>query len=775
MDAKENLVRERRRSDLRKCDRSRAISASILKALDSFLRNDGSMKWLLVMMLASAPCVADVQRQWQSEIVPILESYCFDCHADGIKKGDFSFDAFPDVASMQAKRDAWKRVRENLAYELMPPPDRDQPTSDERKKLIAWIDAAVFPVDPNNPDPGRVTLRRLNRFEYRNTVRDLIGVTPDIQLLPPDDAGYGFDNIADVLTLSPTHLDSYLTAASQALDQAYRKAQPPRQKLPRESFQGQYEKYAQHIVIPSNRRLHRNVRLEAGRHRAVFYISGQQAGPDRVKARLSFGSQTKTISLADNKPKYFSLELESKAGEQTVAIEFLNDYYEEATKKDRNLLIHQVSVLGPIKSNVVRPAFFPERPSAMGDEAYAALALRHFLSRAFRRPVANEEIARYAALAKSQRSPQQSLEESLRVAFEAAMVSPQFLFREMHAVYAKEKPGTILPVPELALASRISYFLWSSAPEDSTLSLAAQKQLRQNAQREVERMIRSPKSSALIERFFAQWLQYQDVAFIPIDKQLYPSARQLRKDFVEETRRFCDDLLRNNQPITRLIDADYTFVNERLAQHYGIPQIQGETFRKVSLAQQQRRGVLTHAAILAVTSNPNRTSPVKRGKWVLETLLDAAPPPPPPNVPSLPAAKHGQSAATLRQQLETHRKDPACASCHKLMDGIGFAFEGFDVDGRFRGPDIDTRGQLSTGETVDSPAALARLIAGQRVDEFHRAFAAKLLTFALGRGLDYYDKPAVDQIVVYAAKHDHRVQSYLHAVIQSYPFQHYRR
>ena len=365
----------------------------------------------------------------------------------------------------------------------------------------------------------------------------------------------------------------------------------------------------------------------------------------------------------------------------------------------------------------------------------------------------------------------------MRPAFEAAMISPQFLFRELHAVYALDKPGTILPVPELSLASRISYFLWSSAPEDVTLSMAANKQLRPLIREEVDRMIRSPKSSALIDRFFAQWLQYQDASIIAIDRKLFPAASpSLRKDMVMETRAFCEDLLRNNLPVTRLIDANYSFVNESLAQHYQIPDVTGSQFRKVLLPDSQRRGVLTHASILAVTSNPNRTSPVKRGKWVLETLLDAAPPPPPPNVPSLPAANAGTSSATLRVQLENHRKDPACASCHKLMDGIGFAFEAFDVDGsRRQGPDIDTRGSLASGEMVDSPAALADLLAKKRADEFHRAFAVKMLTFALGRGLDYYDKPAVDKIVAYAAQHNYTLHSYIHATIYSYPFQYYRR
>jgi hypothetical protein len=358
------------------------------------------------------------------------------------------------------------------------------------------------------------------------------------------------------------------------------------------------------------------------------------------------------------------------------------------------------------------------------------------------------------------------------------MISPQFLFRELHAVYSLEKPGTIVAVPELSLASRMSYFLWSSTPDHANLSLAANEKLRSGLDAEIDRMIRDPKTVALIDRFFAQWLQFDDVSFISIDDKIYPSFKEsMRANLVAETRSFCIDLWKNNLPVTRLIDANYTFVNEALAKHYNIPNVSGADFRKVTMTDPERVGILTHGSILALTSNPNRTSPVKRGKWVLETLLDAAPPPPPPNVPSLAPPHKGATPANLRAQLELHRKDPACASCHKLMDGIGFAFEAYDVDGsrRAAGPGLDTRGSLSTGEMVDSPAALARLVSGKRLPEFHRAFAVKLLTFALGRGLEYYDKPAVDQIVAQAAKDNFSLHSYLHATIKSFPFQNFRK
>lgn len=732
--------------------------------------------WWLAALLA--PLHADLAKQWDKEIVPILETYCFDCHADGVKKGDFSFDAYQNIPSMQAKRDAWKRVRENLAYELMPPIDKDQPSSEERRKLIAWIDAAVFPVDPKNPDPGRVTLRRLNRFEYHNTVRDLIGVMPDTQLLPPDDSGYGFDNMADVLTLSPTHLDAYLNTASQALDFAYGSAASPKRPIDPRSMKGSPAYEDDIFTMYTGGRRYLRLDVKPGKYRVTFRLSGQQAGDEKVKAKILLGSVVNDITVANTDPREFAITADISPEQPGMGVEYLNDYWDDRTKADRNLLVHSIVLEGPLDQPKKRNLLlFPDRKEGLTDDQYMAVILRNFLSHAFRRPATDAEIARYAGLAKAQRKAKQSLEDAMRPAFEAAMISPQFLFRELHAIYSLDKPGTILPVPELSLASRISYFLWSSAPEDSTLSLAANKQLRPLLKEEVDRMIRSPKSSALVERFFAQWLQYQDAAFIPIDSKLYPStAGSMRSLMISETRTFCEDMLKNNLPVTRLIDADYTFVNETLARHYNIPDVKGGEFRKVTLSDPQRRGVLTHGSILAVTSNPNRTSPVKRGKWVLETLLDAAPPPPPPNVPSLPSSKNGISSASLREQLEVHRKDPACASCHKLMDGIGFAFEGFDVDGARRGgPEIDTRGNLASGEMVDSPASLAKILATKRADEFHRAFAVKMLTFALGRGLDYYDKPAIDKIVAHAAKNNYSLHSYIHATIYSYPFQNYRR
>ena len=676
---------------------------------------------------------------------------------------------------MIAKRDAWKRVRENLAYELMPPLDEDQPSAEQRKALIQWIDDALFFVDPAKPDPGRVTLRRLNRYEYANTILDLTGAKANVDLLPADDSGYGFDNIGDVLTLSPTHLDAYYSAAQGLLDKVYGVDATPKKTIePHMLKDPQTGKQPRFFMNATGE--HR-ANVKAGKYKASFYLHGGQAGDEKVKARIQMGTHGSEVTVANADPKPFVIETTIPHGELLLSVSFLNDYWDEATKADRNLEFERIVLEGPIKENsfAANQRIFPPRGKAQADEAYATLVLRRFLSRAFRRPVTDAEIARHLALAKQQAKKADSVETMLRPALEAALISPHFLFRELYAVHTTAKPGEILPIPELTLASRMSYFLWSSLPDDSTLSLATHQQLKKQRSQESERMIRDPRTAQLIDRFFGQWLQYQDLSFIPIDSKLYPTTKgEMRTLMIRETQEFCLDLWKNDLPIDLLIDADFTFLNQQLASHYQVPSVKGDHFRKVPWNDPLRRGVLSHASILAITSNPNRTSPVKRGKWVLETLLDAAPPPPPPNVPSLPSPHAGAAPSTLRAQMELHRKDPACASCHKLMDGIGFAFESYDVDGRRRSGTIDTKGALATGELVDSPASLAKVLASSRRNEFHRAFASKLLTFALGRGLEYYDKPAIDTIVAEAAKEKHTLHAYLKATIRSFPFNHFK-
>lgn len=734
--------------------------------------------WFLAFpfLLYANPQHVSAQKEWEKEIVPILENYCFDCHADGAKKGDFSFEHFPTVASMIAKRDAWKRVRENLDYQLMPPSDKDQPTDAERKRLIKWIDDAIFFIDPKNPDPGRVTLRRLNRHEYANTIHDLTGEPANIDLLPADDSGYGFDNIADVLTLSPTHLETYYNAAQGVLDQVYKNNSAPKKNIdPDRLINPETGKQA---VFSMNASGEVKYKTAAGKYKVTFYLFGNQAGKDPVQARISIGKKSRVVDVKNTNVKPFTLEGDTSGEHAHISVAFLNDFMDEKTKADRNLIVDLIEIEGPMIQHQLsaNQRIFTQREKDISDEAYAKKILLKFLSRAFRRPATTAEITNYLTLANLNQKSDSSIETKLRPALEAALISPHFLFREMHAIHSLAKPNQIQPVPDLALAARMSYFLWSSSPDDSTLSLAASQRLNQNLLQESKRMIRDPRTSRLIERFFGQWLQFQDLNDISIDPDLFPSTTEkMRKLMIRETTEFCRDLWINNQPIDLLINADYTYLNEDLAKHYRVANVTEDHFRKVILADSQRRGILSHASILAITSNPNRTSPVKRGKWVLETLLDAAPPPPPPNVPSLPSTQNSETPSTLRAQLELHRSNAACASCHKLMDGIGFAFEAYDVDGKRRPGIIDTKGTLATGEIIDSPSSLANVITKMKRDDFHRAFASKLLTFALGRGLEYYDKPAVEFIVAQAAKDNHKLHAYLIATMQSFPFTHYKK
>ncbi len=721
------------------------------------------------MLLASA----------RAELPAMFETHCFDCHADGVKKGDFSFDRFPDLASMQANRKHWQRVLDQLRYQLMPPADKPQPSAAERDEMIKWVKTNVFPIDPAHPNPGRMTLRRLNRHEYRNTVESLTGVKPEISVLPPDDSGYGFDNIGDVLSLAPVHLDAYQATASLTLEKALAKCSGI-EAIELDQFEGSAEKIDGKWRLFQIGGIETQITLAAGTYSIDVVLSGELAGPALPRVRLSFGNQNKELEVTSSSPLHYSITGSVAGGDTVLRIELLNDYWDEKTQADLNLFIHGISVHGPLTKNTAESPVFLTRLAAESDHDYRQRCVSNFMTKAFRRPVTPEEVQRYLALSDDRANDVKvdaekvDIREQLLPSLEAVLISPHFLFREMQRITDPGKAGDIRFVNEHTLASRLSYFLWSSTPDAALMDAANQGKLRQQLDAQVLRMLTAEPSRQLVERFFNQWLQFGDIQFVSFDTRKYPSFRgKLRRYLREETRLFCADLLENNASIDRLIDADYTFVNERLAEHYGIPNVYGDEMRKVQLSSAQRRGILGHGSILAVTSNPNRTSPVKRGKWVLENLLDSAPPPPPPNVPSLPPPHEGSTPGNLREQLERHRQDPACASCHKLMDGIGFAFEGFDVDGSQRpaSPDLDTRGTLASGEQVDSPAALAAVLLKQREHDFHRAFASKLLTFALGRGLEYYDEPAIEAIIAAAAADDHRIHAYIRAVIQSVPFQ----
>jgi hypothetical protein len=598
-------------------------------------------------VLAQAADLAEAR--YEKDIQPLLRRFCYDCHGEAKQRAGLSLQAFLDADAARKNRKVWESVLRLVREREMPPEGRPQPSDAERESITRWIESDLFPVDCSRPDPGRVTLRRLNRVEYNNTIRDLAGVdVKPADSFPADDAGYGFDNIGDVLSVSPLLLEKYLAAAEQMVERVL-------------------------------------------------------ADP-RAKGRVFFGQPTAETGL-------------DRAGK----------------------------ILG------------------------------EFARRAWRRPVSREETGRLTRLADQALGAGESFEAAVGAGLQAILVSPHFLFRgELQP--DPDNPNVTRPVDEFALASRMSYFLWSSMPDEELFELAERGHLRQNLEAQVARMLRDPKVRALSENFAGQWLQLRNLGLVTPDAKEFPGFdEELRRSMRRETELLFETILREDRSVFEFLTADYTYVNERLARHYGIRGVAGPEFRRVSLVGTPRGGVLTHASVLTITSNPTRTSPVKRGKWVLENLLAAPPPPPPPEVPPLNESQAASASASLRQRLEQHRDNPMCASCHAQMDPIGFGLEHFDGTGAWRERDgafpVDARGRLVSGESFDGASELSALLATIKRDQFARCVAERMLTYALGRGLEHYDQCALNQITAGASRHGHRFSSLVLEVVKSVPFQ----
>ncbi len=735
------------------------------------------------------------EKNYSTAILPLLERYCYDCHADGLKKGGVTLDDHRDAASLLADRDLWQRIREQIDFRLMPPPDEDAPDDSERQKLLSWIDDAIFPVDPNNPDPGHVTLRRLNRNEYRNTIRDLLGVTVNVDdILPPDDSGFGFDNIGDALSLSPAHLERYFDAAETALDLAIQIGPMPRERQNAigERLLGDGQPRDTGRFLSSNGMVTTDFKVpRSGLYRLEVTASGTLGGDAGPSMELHIGDQvlqTWEVTAKQSSPVVHAHEWKiEQDGKLDLSISFTNDFYDETipdpTRRDRNLWVQRIELVGPLdgppppKPETHHRIFGKSRiaSSKDPDANYAARIITAFAKRAFRRPVTKDELRRFHDLA--MKMADGDIERGIRGAMVAILVSPSFIYREESGPVAGS-PGSRSLISEFALASRLSYFLWGSMPDERLLDLAAKGQLRKNLRSETSRMLASEKSSSLVTDFVGQWLQTRDLDVITPDLKLFPQFdRSLAEDMRAETEHLVAHVIRKNLPLDTLLDADYTFLNERLAKHYGYPDISGEEFRKVPVAS-PRRGILGHASILTLTSYPTRTSPVIRGKYILDNILNTPPPPPTQNVPPLEANKEQAKNMPLRQQLEQHRSDPACSSCHALMDPLGFGLENFDAIGRWRDSEnnhpIDPAGTLADGTSFAGPDELLKILREDKNDRFLRSATSKMLTYALGRGLEYYDRTAIDQIVSSAKKDERRVQTLIHSVIDSVPFQ-YRR
>ncbi len=1037
--------------------------------------------------------VPSAEATFQKTISPLLERDCYECHGNGKSKGDLAIDSFKTTADIDKGRDQWIDVLKVIRTGEMPPPNaKSHPTLAERNTIAAWLQGELYKYDPNHPDPGRVTIHRLNRAEYNNTIRDLVGVDfKPAEDFPSDDSGYGFDNVGDVLSLSPVLMEKYLAAATRVMDEAIVTQTIPSQlrhynaNLMAMGFNadgdrgdgwmplGALEEDGVSVTIPvpagdylvrvytftrpraapaatpgfGGRRggrgfggrggpgargpggaapanpnspssqpagsaantaavvppapgaganadapagrsgrggalalenfdvndvvvddnnvdtpplrlpgaagtaiaaninapatqaapqgartgrpatqpaaaplppmklslmvdgvvvkdlddsgteqkpatLEYRVGVSSGKHRFAITnrrirggadellmtngrIGRQQGGtiwvkwveiegpvagatirfpvdtmtatgdgmtlsdgtrqlgndgavtahftapndgeyvlraqayadqagkePTRMEWRLNGkvvqtfnvtapghlvpieGQRVFSLELLNPMPYVYEAKVKLSAGPQEFTAAFTNPLSDPTAAnpnlRQRNLYINYLEVQNPAQSQPLPPmpaalaANFTVKPTPATKTAAAREILGNFTRRAWRRPVEAAELDSLMTLFARADADGETFESALKLPMKAVLVSPYFLFRG-EVQPDPDNAQSVHPITEYDLASRLSYFLWSSMPDDELLDLAGRGELRKNLAAQVRRMLASPKSHALTENFSGQWLQTRNLDFVAPDKDLFPDYdANLRESMRTETQMFFNSVLREDRSVLDFLNGNYTFVNQRLADFYGIPNVKGEQFQRVSLDGTHRRGILTQASVLTITSNPTRTSPVKRGKWVLENLLNTPPPPPPPDVPLLPNDGHPDSG-TLRQQMELHRTNPACASCHTQMDPLGFGLENFDAIGKWRDKDgkdaVDPSGQLATGESFAGAAELESILASTRRDEFLDCVAEKMLTYALGRGIEPYDHPAVQQIITGMEKNDLKFSSLIMEIVNSAPFQ----
>jgi len=696
-------------------------------------------------------------------------------------------------------------VREYLEGGLMPPEDRPQPGRDEIGGVTRWIKSALTPDECGRTvDPGRVTIRRLNRAEYNNTIRDLVGVDfRPADDFPSDDVGYGFDNIGDVLSMPPILMEKYLAAAEAISEEAI---------VVGSSAGGQVKTYDSAtlgsgaggspredgtLILTSESEIAVTHSFPRSAHYVIHVrASGDQAGPEPVKMAVRIdGKDLKTFPVTAQAGTFqaFQFKQNLKGGLRRLSVAFLNDYYQpndpDPKKRDRNLIVESIAVEGPLYTagealpESHRKIVF-RTPKTKSDVSEAAKAvIERFASRAFRRPISESDQASLVKLVELAIQHGDRYERGIQLAVQAILVSPDFLFRvELDSRGTKVQPRAGVPsggqlIGEYELASRLSYFLWSSMPDDELWKAAVSGSLRSGdvLDKQVRRMLHDPKAEALVDNFASQWLQLRNLKAVHPDRGRFPNFDEpLRQAMIRETELFFGSVMRNDFSILDFLDADFTYLNERLARHYGIPGIKGEQFRRVKLKGRDRGGLITQASILTVTSNPTRTSPVKRGRWVLEQLLGTPPPPPPPNVPTLKEDQKALTAATLRLRMEQHRAKVSCAVCHNKLDPLGFGLENYDAVGAWRDQDagaaVDSSGTLPSGQSFRGPAELKSILKA-RSGEFTRCLTEKMLTYALGRGLEEYDHCAVDQIVKGLAANRYKFSALVLAIAKSDPFQ----
>lgn len=744
------------------------------------------------------PEVLDLERRFREDVAPIMGEFCFRCHGSTKQKAELDFES---VSTLQAVLDGasdWEFVREMVTTGQMPPDDEPQPTEHQTLTISQWIDDALayYPED-GAVDPGWFTIHRLNRSEYRNTMRDLLGIDPDVidlaSDLPRDDTGYGFDNIADVLSMSPLQLELYLAAAERALDLALGppveiSSRPVALRGLTSTGNGRALGRGGHMLY-SRGSVVGGLEIPAtGEYEITIVAWGTPGGDEHPHMDVRTDAVVigeVSVGAGSDEPGEYTLRAVLPAGRQRILASFTNDYY-VPNVADRNLAIESISIAGPLSAaSVERPEAFDEvffvmpgeQAGEAGERSVAHRIIERFAGRAFRRPVRADELRSLNKVYEASRRAGDSFEEAVRVSLTATLVSPSFLYRSVQN-FKGDQADHVYSLNGHELASRLSYFLWSSMPDEELSRLARRGELESEEVllQQARRMLADPKADAFIENFAGQWLLLRNLGEVEVDREAFPAFDdELRRSMATEATLFFEDVVRNDRSVLDLLDSPDTFLNEKLAGLYGLPGVTGEGFRRVTLPENSPRGgVLTMGAVLTVTSNPNRTSPVKRGLYVLDQLLGTPPPPPPPDVAPLEeSAKALGAAASLREQLAAHLTNPTCASCHRRMDPIGLAMENFDAIGAWRdteaGRAIDASGVLPGGVGFEGPVELKEILLA-RQDLFVENLSRKVLTYALGRGLEPFDRPTVRRITDHARAGDYRFSSLVEGVVLSEAF-----
>ncbi len=761
----------------------------------------GPFRLALLGAAAIGMLQAQGEAEYRNRVQPLLAKYCYSCHSEKAKTENLSLEALRDYTAAVAHPETWERVADKISAAKMPPPGLPSPSFEERKAIEAWV-ASLPGVSAAKRDPGHVTARRLNRAEYNNTMRDLLGVAlRPADDFPVDDSGYGFDNIGDVLSLSPMLMDKYLSAARKIA----RAAVSERARAGASSaailahYLGKRSGDAEGSVAGiASSYLPYSIR---GALFGSFVFPGEATYEFRfrvVDRRLDESRAVPVVLSIDGRPVFsgdveggrrgnyqrgeYTARIPVGFGAHTFRVSFphlaASDSRDNvAADRIRKLFVEYLDIVGPFDSapgeGITYGMVFTCGHARGQHKADCARTVTASLARrAWRRAPTGAETDRLTLLVNNAQRDGGFFEHGVELALQALLSSADFLFRfERTPAGSSAGPRA---VADHELASRLSYFLWSSMPDEELSRLVDEGKLSAPgvALAQVRRMLADPKADALVENFAAQWLQLRSLARVKPDPVRFPAVDDELLDAMRaETTAFVGAIFREERSVLELLDAPFTFVNGPLAKHYGIHGVTGEQLQRVNPGN-ARRGLLTQASVLTVSSYPTRTSPVIRGKWVLENILGAPPAPPPPNVPLLEESKIDPNVS-FRLQLEQHRSNPACATCHSQMDQIGFGFENYDAVGAWRTHEgkglVDSSGTLPGGRTFQGPIELIAILKGQS-DAFARTFAEKLLTFALGRGLERYDREAVDRIVQAAAKDNYRLSAFAAEIVKSEPF-----